>query len=100
MTGRAIAGRPIVVRYQPNSSIGPFFVLGGQSGATRDCESMNQRQYEESRRHWSKARPKRTMIDGLKMAAVVGSFLMGLVGTIIVVINIILNASEIRRIDH
>jgi hypothetical protein len=49
---------------------------------------MNQHQYEESRRDWVKARPKRTVIDALKMAAVVGSLLIGLVGTIIVFLNV------------
>ena len=59
---------------------------------------MNQPQYEENCRHWAKERPKRTMIDALKMAAVVGSFLMGLVGIIIVLLNVSL--SPIHRIDH
>jgi hypothetical protein len=44
---------------------------------------MNQHEYEESHRRWLKARPKSTVIDALKMAAVVGSFLLGLVGIFI-----------------
>jgi len=46
-------------------------------------KSMNQNQYKESRRRWSKALTKRTAIDALKMAAVVSSFLIGLVGTVL-----------------
>ena len=40
-------------------------------------------QYEERRRRWWRARTKRNVIDDLKMAAVVGSFLAGLVGTFV-----------------
>ena len=44
---------------------------------------MNQHEYEESHRRWLKARAKSTVIDVLKIAAVVGSFLLGLAGTVI-----------------
>jgi len=42
---------------------------------------MKQHQYEESRRRWKKARAKRIAIDALKMAAVLGSLAVGLLGT-------------------
>ena len=44
---------------------------------------MNQHQFEESRRRWLRDRAKRTAIDALKMAAVVGSFLVALVGIVL-----------------
>jgi hypothetical protein len=44
---------------------------------------MNQHEYEENRRRWLKARLERTVIDALKMAAVVGALLIGLVGAIV-----------------
>jgi hypothetical protein len=40
-------------------------------------------QFKESRRRWLKARAKKTAINAFKMAAVVGSFLIGLVGTVL-----------------
>ena len=46
-------------------------------------------QHEESCRGWCKVREKKTAIDALKMAAVVGSSLIGLVGAVLYLYNAI-----------